>query len=233
MGIPALILVLLCQAAADDKATIDEAIKRFNKAFANPNASARATAVLELSKTPHDRTLRNLIPLLNADVSDVRAAAAKGLAEFGDWKKIVTPSLQGAMQSNAKDYKVQSAILETLGKMADPLALSTVHGNLKDPDTRVAKAAILACGTMRQKESMDVILDLEKDIQKWLKNQQSGPYRDEKGQQGDANACKARLEDLQKAIIKACQDITKERWATAKEWEIWWDKHKANFEIPK
>jgi HEAT repeat protein len=234
MGKALLVLALLVQAAAqDDKAAIDEAIKRFNKAFANPTPSARATAVLELSKTPHDRTLKSILPLLNSDVSDVRAAAAKGLIEFGDWKKVVTPSLTGALQSNAKDYKVQVAILDALGKMADPMALPTVHGTFKEPDVRVTKAAIAAAGTMRQKDSMDAILELQKEVQKWLKNNQSGPYRDDKGQQGDANACKTRLEDLQKTMIKAYQEITKEKWATANEWEIWWGKKKATFEIPK
>lgn len=232
MGKVFLAIALLLQ-AADDKAAVDEAIKRFNKAFANPNASARSTAVLELSKTPHDRTLKSILPLLNSDVSDVRAAAAKGLTEFGDWKKVVTPSLQGALQSNAKDYKVQVAILDALGKLADPMALSTVHGAFKDADVRVAKAAIGAAGAMRQKESMDALIDLQKEIQKWLKNKQSGPYRDEKGQQGDDNAIKSRLDDLEKAIIKAFQEITKEKWATANEWEIWWGRKKATFEIPK
>jgi HEAT repeat protein len=233
MGKALLVLALLVQAAQDDKAAIDEAIKRFNKAFANPTPSARATAVLELSKTPHDRTLKSILPLLNSDVSDVRAAAAKGLVEFGDWKKVVTPSLTGALQSNAKDYKVQVAILDALGKMGDPMALPTVHGSFKEPDVRVTKAAIAAAGTLRQKDSMDALLELQKEIQKWLKNNQSGPYRDDKGQQGDANACKSRLEDLQKAMIKAYQDITKEKWATASEWEIWWGRKKATFEIPK
>jgi hypothetical protein len=86
---------------------------------------------------------------------------------------------------------------------------------------------------MRQKESMDALLELQRDVQKWLKNKQAGPYRDDKGQQGDENACKTRLEDIQKTIIKAYQDITKEKWATANEWEIWWGKKKATFEIPK
>lgn len=234
MGKALLAFVLLAQAAAqDDKAAIDEAIKRFNKAFANPNSSARATAVLELSKTPHDRTLKSILPLLTSDVSDVRAAAAKGLVEFADWKKVVTPSLTGALQPNAKDAKVQTAILDALGKMMDPMALPTVHGSFKEPDVRVTKAAIAAAGTMRQKDSMDALLDLQREVQKWLKNNQSGPYRDDKGQQGDANACKSRLEDIQKTIIKAYQDITKEKWATANEWDIWWTKKKANFEIPK
>ena len=80
---------------------------------------------------------------------------------------------------------------------------------------------------------MDALIELQSDVQKWLKNKQSGPYRDEKGQPGDENACKTRLEDVQKTIIKAFQDITKEKWATANEWEIWWGKKKANFEVPK
>src|SRR6185295_8911345 len=143
MGKALLAAILLFQAAAqDDKAAVDEAVKRFNKAFANPSPAARATAILELSKTPHDRTLKSILPYLNQDVSDVRAAAAKAMCEFGDWKKLVTPSLQGALQANSKDAKVESAILDALGKMGDPLAIPTIHGSFRDPDTRVTKAAI-------------------------------------------------------------------------------------------
>lgn len=231
--VKALLAAVLLLQAADDKAAVDTAIKNFKKAFANPNASARATAVLELSKTPHDRTLNSILPLVASDVTDVRVAAAKALVEFADWKKIVTPSLMAALQANEKDLKVQQEIYTSLGKLADPVALPTVHQNFKESDVRVAKSAIGCAGAMRQKESMDVLLDLQKDVQKWLKNKQAGPYRDDKGQQGDENACKGRLEDIQKSIIKAYQDITKEKWATAAEWEIWWNKRKATFEIPK
>jgi HEAT repeat protein len=236
LGIGMLLLAAVAAPAwsqADDKAAIDDAVKKFSKGMANPNASARATAILELSKTPHDKTLRSILPFLTADVTAVREAAAKALAEFADWKKIVTPSLMGALQPNAKDAAVQKAIFEALGKLADPLSLGTVHGSFKESDVRVSKAAIACAGAMRQKESMDALLELQKDVQKWLKNKQSGPYRDDKGQQGDENAYTGRLNDLQKDIIKAYQTITKERWTTAAEWEIWWAKKKANFEIPK
>jgi HEAT repeat protein len=219
--------------AADDKAAVDEAIKRFSKGFANPSPGARATAVLELSKTLHDKTLNRILPLIVSDVSEVRAAAAKALAEFVDWKKIVTPSLVSALKPNAKDLKVLEAIYGTLGKLQDPTAISTVHENFKEADVRVAKYAIGCAGAMRQKESMDALLDLQKEVQKWLKNKQAGPYRDDKGQQGDDNAIKTRLEDVQKTIIKAFQEITKEKWATPNEWEIWWGKKKATFEVPK
>lgn len=231
MGKALLAFVFLLQ-AADDKAAVDAAIKAFNKAVANPSPAARATAITELSKTPHDRTLKVIMNYLNQDVTDVRVAAAKAMAEFGDWKKIVTPTLAGALQTNEKDAKVQSAILEAIGKLKDPASLNTVHGNFRDTDARVAKSAIGAAGAMRMKESMDALVELQKDVQKWIKNKQAGPYRDEKGQPGDEAAATGRLNDIQKTIIKAFQDITKEKWATANEWEIWWGKKKATFEIP-
>ena len=232
MGKAVLALVLLLQ-AADEKAAVDEAIKRFNKAYANPNAAARATAVTELGATKHDRTLKMIIPLMSGDATDVRAAAASALAGFGDWKRVVTPALQGAMQSNAKDPKVQKAILTALGKLADPLGLPTIHGNFREPSMTVTTAAIEAAGLARQKESMDALLELQKDVQKWLKNKQAGPYRKDDGQQGNDDEIKGRLDAILKLIIKAFQDITKEKWATANEWDIWWNKKKANFEIPK
>jgi len=132
MGKALLAFVLLLQAAADDKAAVDEAIKRFNKAYQNPNAAARATAVTELAGTKHDRTLKMILNLLNSDTTEVRSSAATALAGFGDWKKLVTPSLQGAMQTNAKDPKVQAAILTTLGKLQDPLGMATIHANFRE-----------------------------------------------------------------------------------------------------
>jgi HEAT repeat protein len=233
MGKALLALVLLLQAAADDKAAVDEAIKRFNKAYANPNPAARATAVTELAGTKHDRTLKMILGLLNSDGTDVRESAAKALAGFGDWKKLVTPSLQGAMQSNAKDPKVQAAILTTLGKLQDPLGIPTIHGNFREPSMVVSIAAVEATGLARQKESMDALIELQKDVEKWLKNKQAGPYRKPDGQNGTDEDIKNRLDAVQKAIMKAFQDITREKWATVKEWEIWWGKKKATFEIPK
>jgi len=229
----ALLAIFLLLQAADDKAAVDEAIKQFNKAVANPSPAARGAAVRSLAGKPHDRTLKVILNYLGADVTEVRVAAADSLGEFGDWKKIVTPSLQGALQVNAKDSKVQAAILKTLGKLNDPMALPIIHNNFREPSVEVTTAAIAAAGAARQKESMDALLDLQRDIQKWLKNKQSGPYRKPDGQQGDENECKGRLDTIQKEIIKAYQTITKEKWATANEWEIWWGKRKATFEIPK
>src|SRR5215510_3126382 len=99
MGKALLALVLLFQ-AAEDKAAVDAAIKQFNKSVANPAASARASAIVELSKTLHDRTLKMILPFLNQDAPEVRMKAASALADFGDWKKIVTPIFADALQTN-------------------------------------------------------------------------------------------------------------------------------------
>jgi hypothetical protein len=215
----------------DEKAAA-EAVSQFRKNVANPNAAARAAAIHELARVPHERTFRTILPFLSADVKDVRKAAAKALAEYGDWKKAATPMLISALKSNAKEPEVQIEIYATLGKMADPLAVPTVHGGFEESDVRVAKAAIAASGAMRQRESIERLLTLQRDVQKWLKNNQAGPYRDDKGQQGDDNACRGRLNDVQKSIIEAFKAITLERWTSAQEWEIWWSRKRATFEVP-
>jgi HEAT repeat protein len=207
-----LALLLLAPLVQDDAAA-EEAIKRFNTAVRNPSPTARATAVSELARVPHERTMKVLIPLLTADVAEVRIAAAKGLGTFADYKKVVTPMMIAAFSSpaNAKEIKVRSEILGGLAALKDPLACDTIHRAFRDECASVAKAAIGATGTMRVKESMDALLDLQKDIQKWIKQKQSGGYRDDKGQLGDENQQKGRLEDIQNTIVKAFQAITKEK----------------------
>ena len=42
-----------------------------------------------------------------------------------------------------------------------------------------------------------------------------------------------RAKALRPIVLKALKAITKEMWPTAKEWEIWWDRHQAAFTVPK
>ncbi len=226
---------LLSASSQDDKAA-EEAIERFKATFNRaPTPDARALAVSELARTPHEKTMKVLIPFLTGDFPKVREAAAKGLGDFADYKKVVTPMMMAELSApaNAKELDVRCAILAGLGKLKDPISLDTVHRTFRDECVKVAKAGLGAAGEMRQKESMDVLIGLLKDVQKWIRQKQSGGYRDDKGQLGDEGAQKARLEDLQKSIIKTFQAITKEKWVTAQEWEIWWSRRKATFEVPK
>jgi HEAT repeat protein len=233
MAASMLLAVLL--AAQDDKAA-EEAIARFKATFnKSPTPDGRALAVSELARTPHEKTMKILIPFLTSDFPKVREAAAKGLGDFVDYKKVVTPMMISALSApaNAKELDVRCAILAGLGKLKDPFALDAVHRAFRDEYAKVAKAALAAAGDLRQKESMDVLLQLLKDTQEWIKKKQSGGYRDDKGQLGDEGAYTGRVTDLQKSIIKTFTAITGEKWVTAQEWEIWWNKRKATFEVPK
>jgi len=96
----------------------------------------------------------------------------------------------------------------------------------------VAKAALAAAGTYRAKESLDVINELMNDIQTWIKKNQGGGYIDG-SQIGDNAVRKARLEDLMKSVIASLQAITKEKWTTVKEWEVWFRRYRPDFEVPK
>jgi HEAT repeat protein len=217
--------------AADEKEA-EEAIDRFQKAYRDPNPTARAAAVTELSRTPHEKTLKKLAGFLMQDVPQVRVAAAKGLGNFKDYKKMATPVLVASLGGpNQKEYDVQAAIFEGLGLLRDETALGAVHGNFRAEHIKVAKAAVASAGAIRHRDSIDALIELIEDLEKWLKREQSGPYRDDKGV-GDKNAAKSRLTDLQGEVIKAFQSITKEKWTTAQEWKIWWGKRKATFKVP-
>ena len=70
------------------------------------------------------------------------------------------------------------------------------------------------------------------EVQNWLKKNQGGGYIDGAGP-GDNAARKARLEDFQKSIIAAFQAITREKWGSVKEWEVWYRRYRPDFEVPK
>jgi len=225
------VLLLSCLWTVDEKEA-DEAIERFKKAYRDPNPTARAAAVAELSKTPHDKTLRKVAEFLQQDVPQVRIAAAKGMGEFKDYKKMATPVLVASLGGpNQKEYAVQAAIFEGLGKLRDETALPAVHNNFRAEHITVAKAAVASAGAIRHRDSMDALIALIEDIEKWLKREQNGPYKDDKGV-GDKAAAKARITDIQDEVVKAFQSITKEKWTTSQEWKIWWGKRKATFKVP-
>jgi len=227
-----LCLALVLAAAAQDDMDVEGALLRFRKGYSNPSTAARVAAVSDLARITHEKSLNKLIPLLTGDVKEVRIAASKGLAGFADQKKVVVASLINALQPNAKEIEVQCAIYESLGKLQDPLSIQVIHQGFRDTEIRVAKAAISAAGTYRAKESLDILYELMTDVQKWIKKNQGGGYM-EGGKAGDNAAKVARLQDLNKSIIAAFQAITKEKWGSAQEWEVWFRRFRPDFEVPK
>jgi HEAT repeat protein len=232
--------------AADQES--EEALKAFAKAYNTPNASARATAVGTLAHTQTIPIMSKLAELLAADEPPVRIAAAKGLGDFTENKPKAAAALMEGMAVNSKEFDVAAAILMALGTLGEESALAIIHQHFaskdaKDKDHLIPKAAIQAAGLARNRESIHVLLDLAKELEK-AEGTNANTNTNTKGSKGSGggvrgipgggtNPQKDRAKALQPVIVKAMQAITKEKWATIKEWEVWWEKRQATFVVPK
>jgi HEAT repeat protein len=222
----------------------EDALKAFAKGYATADPNGRAAAVAELARTQTLPIMSKLGELLTADQPPVRISAAKGLGDFKEQKPKAAAVLIAALGADSKEFDVEAALLTALGTLAEESGLPAIHQrfNSKEPkDTNhlVPKAAILATGLARSRESIEPLMELLKELEKAAgvtdnpkspKNAGSG-VRGVPG--GGSNPQKDRAKALIPSIIKAMQLISREKWATAKEWEIWWSRQKATFTVPK
>lgn len=226
------LFVGMLSALADDNKEVEESMIRFKKGMANPSAPARAAAVADLARTPSEKAAVALGSLLGSEADTVKIAAGEGLGNFTDFKKVVTPMLVAGLSSNTKEVKVMEAIFKGLGKLGDPEALKTIHGYFDEKDADLAKAALMSAAEIRNVGSIDLMIGLMKKYEKideQAKKSGGGygvPY-------GGQDPKQKLAKDVLPTIIKALQTITHEKWATTKEWEIWWNKYKATFKIDK
>jgi hypothetical protein len=223
----------LVPAWAGDEPTVEEALKKFKKDMANPNPQTRASAATELAATKSEKTAAALGGLLGQDAEPVRKAAATGLGGFSDYKKKVVPILLAGLSVNASEPKVMEAIFQALGKLDDDSALPTIHRYFEDKDAGTASAALMAAAEIRKVASIDLIIDLMKKYEKIEASAKAGTGGyglNIPG--GNGNDAKAKLaKDVLPVTVKAMQKISGDKYATSKEWELWWTKHKATFKI--
>ncbi len=224
-------------AFAGDEKELEEALDRFKKGMSNPSGPARAAAVAELAKTPHEKTAARLGNLLGADVPAVRKAAAQGLGGFKDYKKVAVPMLIGSIGPNIKEPEVVEAIFQGLGELNDESALFTAHRYFEDKEAKIASAALLAAGKIAGSHkipgTVDLILDLMKKYDK-IDSQKDGGGAYGTNIPGGGDDPKRKLaKDVLPNVIKAMQIVAKEKYTTYKEWQIWWNKYKPTFKPEK
>jgi HEAT repeat protein len=203
----------------------------------------RAAAVSELAHTQRAAVLSTLSELLSVDEAPVRLAAAKGLGEFTESKPKAAAALLNALGPNAKECEVVAAILIALGTLGEETALPTIHQHFgskdfKDKEYLVAQAAIRAAGKVRSRDSLAPLIDLVRELEKAEGVNQGGrSVKDSTAAGGPpapgSNPQVDRAKALRPVVLKALKAITREKWPTAKEWEIWWDRHQATFIVPK
>ena len=130
-------------------------------------------------------------------------------------------------------HHVSEAIFKGLGKLGDVDSLKTIHGYFDDKEADVAKAALMSAAEIRNVSSIDLMINLMKKYEKIDEQakKSGGGYGVPYG--GGQDPKQKLAKDVLPTIIKALQTITHEKWATTKEWEIWWNRYKATFKIDK
>jgi HEAT repeat protein len=236
----AALLLGLAFAGQDDKA-VDEALEAFKTAMKSTSEADRVSAVNELAKVPHAKTLVRLALLLNTEGPTVRIAAAKGISGFSGLKKQSASVLIAAMGSNQKDPTMLAALYEALGKLDEPSSLPTIHRGFEEKEMTVVKAALQAAGAMGSASSIEPLITFLARLEKIQKSAGGGvdvtaPVPGGGGGsvtvRSNDDAAK-RAQELIPLVNKALNEITHESNGSSETWNAWWAKHKASFKPVK
>jgi HEAT repeat protein len=216
----------------------EEAIARFKKDYASSRVEERAAAVRGLGGTPGEKTLKALADLLVRDDPTVRVEAAKALGGFSDLAAKATPPLVQALGAN-KEEAVLVALFDAIGALAQEPAAAAVNKGLGVRETAVAKAAVEAAAKIRSRTSVEPLIDLLEKLEKETRlgrgasNAAPGPGIPGSARTEANREAEQRGKTLRPAVLRALQSITKEKWTKADEWQDWWKKTKATFQVEK
>jgi HEAT repeat protein len=158
-------ILLLLAAPQDDKAA-EEALDAFKTAYKSTSEADRVSAVNDLAKVHHSKTLTRLAGLLVSDGPSVRLAAAKGISGFAEMKKPAASALSGAMGANSKETTVHAGLYDALGKLEEPSSAPVLIRGFDEKETVVAKAAVGAAGQLGGAASIDPLIELLKKQEK-------------------------------------------------------------------
>jgi len=208
------------------KESVKDALERFAKAYKSKEASERATAVTDLSKTPDDKVVAKLCALLVVDDRTVRIAAAKGLSGVtGELRK-----------------KAVTGMGRAFGPMQDGLGHAVLKANLRSPDVATSKAAIEAAGSIRDKSFVSPMIEHARYLEAAAREAsnvgpggrtvQGGGIIPGSGTPGDPDAPK-RARALTPLLQKSLELITQQTFKTFAEWADYWKRTEPDFKVPK
>jgi hypothetical protein len=239
-------IMALCGSPQDEKA-YQSAIKKFQEDYNKAGAKddEKIVAVNYLAQHHHEKIVKVLAPLLGEAALPVRIMIARSLAQFSGIDSAAR-ELLSALQSQANSGKKQSAvrieILRALGALRYKPAASEVGKLLADKEVWVAKAAIDASSQIRFQEAIPQLIKSLSRIEGKEGDSEISVNPLQRVLEGvDPNTLfkpdsrepkrPSERELLRAPIQTALQSITKENFVSAKEWEAWWTKNKANFKV--
>jgi HEAT repeat protein len=138
---------------------------------------------------------------------------------------------------------VAVTILEELGLLQEEAIAPEVEKHfVKTDPLDIQKAAVMAAGKIRSASSIDPLIKLLKELE--LEAQQNGGRGAGKmkglGGKGGGGAVKNgnaadrdRASELLPSVRGSLGSITKANCQDAKEWEAWWNEHKASFKVER
>lgn len=231
------------QDGRDLQPSINKFTQDYYKAGADEDDKISAVNYLVLHR--HERIVRVLAPLLTEACLSVRIMVARGFSQFTS-VDLAGRELLTALHHQANSGKKQSAvrieILRALGDLRYKAAAPGIAKMVQEKDVWVAKAAIDACGKVRTKDSIPMLIKALHRIE---------------GKEGDAEITVNPLEDvlegvgagslfkpdprepkrpsqrqlLKDPILGSLRKLTGQGYSAAKDWDGWWQKNKSTFRV--
>ena len=125
------------------------------RALGDPDADVRRSAARSLGELKDPWSLDGLLAALRDTSGGVAQEAATAVGQIGD------PRAVEALVAAARGQTGQGpnlAVVEALGKLADPRSLAFLLQRLEHPDPRLVAAAAQALGSFREPEAADALI---------------------------------------------------------------------------
>lgn len=225
---------------------VKAAIKKFEDEFYRKGAKPeqKIQAVLALAVHKNEHTVKAFTNLFSRDAAAVRIVAARELARFTAVPQAgltLLAALRNSANGGNKYAAVRIQLLRGVGELRVKDAAPDVDRFIEDKNVWIAKAAVDAAGKIKNKKSIQTLLDSLKRIE---------------GPMGDAQVVLNPLIDafreitiggllgadghdrppserdlLKQPINDALRAITRMPYSSSKEWDAWWKANKATFEV--
>ena len=220
------------------------ALAKFDSEFhrSNVKTDQKIAAVLALCIHKQEAVVKAVGPSLTRESVQVRIAIARELGRFlavPGAPQALLVALRGGANNGNKFAPARIVILRSLGDHRFKDAAAEVEKCIDDRDVWVAKAAIEAAGKIRERSSIEPLLEQLQRIE--------GPMGDGEpsvnpvwealkdvtvGGMVEAAAKPPSERDLLKnPILGSLRNITRQTFMTSKDWEGWWKANKGSFKV--
>jgi len=149
------------------------------------------------------------IALLRRDDYSIQFKSINALTKIG--KPAVKPLISNL---NDKDNSFRMAVIETLGKIKDPVAVGPLISLIKDEDSSIRMRAAEALGNIGDKRAVEPLISLIKDEDSWVRMavvEALGKIKDPRGVEPLISALKDKDSWVKMKAIEALRDIKDQR----------------------